>query len=489
MRNLFLATILTCFTFSALAAERPADQTKKGGSSGVGGGGYFITLPDQTVILGDPFIVREGVPFKLNPILEEELVAIGKLLVRYGANALKSDAAKSEFIDRYVTNSIVDYRYVSAPIENCEKGHLGSHPGTAGVGGCTTGNKTLIWGEKFLKMTLLEQAKTITHERLHASPFGSDEDYIADITDGIEVALKLYAAQSKNGGTKVSPNSKQFQQLSTMKMRIAQIGLRGDIYSLENQKWVDEYNVSPSGGGLVGPNVKMADDSFVGVGAEVRDSVLGSGAVIIGTKCPNCKLEQDSQVINSIIGPNGYAFSVYKGGKLINSRIEWRGSIGVDSTCINSIVNSLVMGNNSHVLHSYAYDLNMGNNSNFIESTLEISKDGKLYFGDNGLLRQNVELGDDSKVENVKLALDPNSKGLAIMRVASTTQIKNLKDEVRFKTAFWDSVVVGLKFKNTIPFDGKNTPVCQNGMIMTFKGVEDIENFSDLKKACRDHKD
>jgi hypothetical protein len=90
---------------------------RTGGGSEVGNGGEVITLPDDTVILGDPYIPRpdpsQAITYAdLNPLLRAEIERAGRFLVKFGA-AVDDSVPHVASPTNDQTQQIVRSRYLS----------------------------------------------------------------------------------------------------------------------------------------------------------------------------------------------------------------------------------------------------------------------------------------------------------------------------------------------------------------------------------------
>lgn len=71
---------------------------------GASGGGDVVILPNDDIVIADPFIVTPGKKMELSPQLREELLRAGRVLKAYGAD--------DKFIADNVLSRYVEYRYV-----------------------------------------------------------------------------------------------------------------------------------------------------------------------------------------------------------------------------------------------------------------------------------------------------------------------------------------------------------------------------------------
>ncbi|HUP56703.1 MAG TPA: hypothetical protein VM598_04570, partial [Bdellovibrionota bacterium] len=189
--------------------------------SGGRGGNDAIRLPDDTIVLADPYVIRNGTRGELDPTLITELDRVDKLLFRYGADVTPNvrvtpsfipgylEFRKEElwrpmdrtiFMERQVFNPLVEYRFVDSMPEgvHCDRPRLGPLPEGAEAFpiACTQGWVTWIQGAAFKKLNLRQQAVLIVHERVHAvTGQETPHELIADLSDSLLLSLSLYNEQ------------------------------------------------------------------------------------------------------------------------------------------------------------------------------------------------------------------------------------------------------------------------------------------------------
>lgn len=297
MRKLFLVAVTAAALSSSYA---------RAGDKEVGNGGDAVTLPDDSVILADPFTKRIGSPQNLHPALVTELKRVGRLLTRYGAmwnyrerhynhgasaghwsGVDYHDQAK--FVEESVLDPLIEYRFVDAlpKIRVCGSE---SDPDSLPSGSqlhavaCTQGVVTWIKESLFKRMTIREQAKLIIHERLHSLPTFIAHELIADLTDGIDLMLFFYNEQLN--GRRPRLTLTQVETMRIMVKRIVQVGMQAGRFE-EPHYFIDEWHILQNGGGLVSnSNTHVSPDSYVGIGS-MLDAYgrMGAGAELIDSSC------------------------------------------------------------------------------------------------------------------------------------------------------------------------------------------------------------
>ncbi|MGK5087988.1 hypothetical protein WDW86_10555 [Bdellovibrionota bacterium FG-2] len=107
-------------------------------------------------------------------------------------------------------------------------------------------------------MSIREQAKTIYHERLRAIPRAIPEEFIADITDGLEFGLSQLKLELQ--GERPVLNADQLELIENMKLRLMQTGLATQVSEIARK-------TIANGGGMVAVNSKVSPTAYVGIEA------------------------------------------------------------------------------------------------------------------------------------------------------------------------------------------------------------------------------
>ena len=285
-----------------------------GGGGKEGGGDDYIILKDDTIILADPFVRRNGETFELSRELKAELKRVGRLLVQYGAANIYgegntsdrsirfSDVRDSAFIAETVLNSLIEYRFVSElpQIPACEtRLQIENIPDGARVGGgiaCTQGAMTWILEDLFRKQTIRQQALLIIHERLHALPANVAHEFISDLVAGIDLILDLYNAELN--GARPLLTDEQVKTIRTMMKRIPQAGL-GQQGPNSAIAFFNRMKVQKKCGGLTSRQATLGLDVCLGVGSilEGHGTLRGPMLVLNSTINGNVSAAHSSVII------------------------------------------------------------------------------------------------------------------------------------------------------------------------------------------------
>lgn len=370
-------TVLTAYIAVLLVPLAFGGESSGGDSSG---GGTAIILPDKTVILADPYLPYEGGRFhcrsgergKLNPTLVEEIKKAGTLLIRYGASASVPRAAfafeESHFVQNQVLNTEVEYCFVD------ELPKVDRSPGVSVPDGAeahaiayTEGWVTWIRKDLFRQMSVLEQTKLIVHERLHAVLGNIPHGPIVDITNGLDLVLRLYHLQVQ--GDRPILSSEQIGLIQKLQQRIYDLQMyRSGMTTEEFTEFLKNFVITPNGGGLIHKKSWISDTAYIGVGSLVPEKgAIHDRAVLINSAlCPTFRVpwrsgrsmritwpdvetyfvDEDALVQDSWIGTCQRTVIIGNGAQLLNSQISlnstWWGSAGFRMAA-SSIADGLVL--------------------------------------------------------------------------------------------------------------------------------------------------
>lgn len=263
------------------------------GNSTDRGGGDVAVINDQ-VVLADPYFHRTdaeeglfgcpiGTSGALAGPLVKELKRIGAILVSYGAKEhgkLRADeiSEASAFIEEKVLSE-AQYCFVDE-LPRRTRPLPSDAPAEARVEpiGYTEGKLTFIKASLFKRMNLREQAKLIVHERLHSGVGNVKYGPIADITNGIDTALSIYAQQS--AGKLPAISWAEYTRLDRLRLALYGTGLsvNGGI------------RVHPNGGGAYQVDAmhsptRIAASAYLGIRTLLPVSaVVGDQAVVLNSR-------------------------------------------------------------------------------------------------------------------------------------------------------------------------------------------------------------
>lgn len=257
-----------------------------GGGSGVGGGGTAIILPDDTVVLADPFVVAERYPtdkelgdrVTLAPEVVEELHRVIRIMEIYGdfrgspdQNTLRQSILKADY--RMVNDLSEITRFCNYDAPEATSAPEGSKQIAVG---CTRGNITWLVSPVIRKMNVRETSLTILHERLRNTEMGNSlvaKTVIAKTVTSVGMLLDLLNRQLK--GERPVLSNEQLHAIDDFRFHLSTHWVMGD--SKEN-RWFGYYQVYPQGGGLVfvgdssKPNLPIRGNAYIGIASRLGDS-------------------------------------------------------------------------------------------------------------------------------------------------------------------------------------------------------------------------
>jgi hypothetical protein len=248
-------------------------STVKDGTGNGGGGGSYVVVDGQ-LLLSDAFYDDVGEDHSYNELpkpLRQYLDRAELLLKKYGING-------SNFWDGFVRGTDVVYTFLSKdefdrvpcnkylpPINQGADKHVQM--------GCTIGNTTYLIASEFKAANLLEQAKTIIHERLWAlNSTPNQQRYIARFTTVLGQLLKKQDDQLfRNDRTPLSQNElMSFDRLELAARQFGfEVGVNRTIYIAPNGRFKLTSPLSAhivQGGGVKSSDELVDDKSFIGIG-------------------------------------------------------------------------------------------------------------------------------------------------------------------------------------------------------------------------------
>ncbi len=452
-----------------------------GGGTEVGGGGDAVILSDDTVVLADPYIKRSGKVTDLNPVLIKELQYIGHLLVRYGAD-MDFDfkellRPQSSFLNKYVLSSTVEYHFVTEipDIEVC-KNRIPTNPDLKVLPiACTNGAITWILEDLFKKMSIREQAKTILHERLRAFPQAIPDEFIADITSGVETALGLLNELHTRKTSILT--AEQIASLTTLVRRIEQAGLHHDPKE-PPMSFSKNWMVFKNGGGLVHKKSKVSNTAYVSVGSIVSEtSVLEAGSQLLTTDCYfpflkwiSCQLGPNATIENTLILVEKVVLKA--GAKINDSNIVPRayreGGLGLLSGSM------LELGPSSQIINSWI----IGPKTTVLERSSRITNVKIDLFSTDYELVLTEQIGPRSYYGDFYL------KSFPTLQLLPDATVSNIGYSLIFTKPGWFSAP-DIIFNSNVHIDLKGKPLCGSDKEVTkAKGETHYSGSKDINQDC-----
>lgn len=327
-----------------------------------------IILPDDSVVLADPFIDAEATQEGGGPLLQLLNPRIYQTIALYKQ---VSEKVNQRFSPRYSTiNEIFEqlldkrtnlrffglpnademnkYCYAGRPVYTIPNG------GVVQQAACTKGNDTFIVKPLFLKLSIRDQAMLLIHERL--TTIADDRGWInfvgiAKYTTGLNVFLNVYNEQNKRAYRELSDEEQK--SLFNFYSSILELEYRNADYgSVSTFQW----NVHKNGGGLTSLSAIVDPSAFVSLNSEIfGDSELEANTRVLNFSATETtlKLSEGSALENvsvsrydNRIENKDRVIKLSANSKIINSNFDFFSSpvlVGANSLIKNSLVNAPVL--------------------------------------------------------------------------------------------------------------------------------------------------
>lgn len=457
-----------------------------------------IVLPDDSVVLADPFIDAdastqsgEGPLLQLlNPRIYQT-IAIYKsvsenLNSRFAARQSSINAILNQLLDK--RTNLRFYGLPSAEEMNkyCFAGRpIYTIPSGAKVeqAACTRGNDTFIVKPLFLKLSLRDQAMLLIHERL--TTIADDRGWInfaaiAKYTTGLNTYLNLYNEQVKRVYRTLTDDEQK--KLSNFYSSIVEIENRNEGYGAPTATF--NWLVHKNGGGLYHPQAIVSETAFISLNTTVfAESEISDNAKVINASATNStNIYLPGQVIGFPLklGANAVVENVtfnYQPASEYKKRIIRIGDNSkIQNTVFIELKNEITIGENVSVKNSTLHHYNnyLGNNVVISDSTVKMPT---LTLG-NGVVIQNSKLDFQSKSVKVNsneqlinqsvVQADMDKYypvGVVPKAFVQTIKVSNFKcvldDKLEKKSFGWDANRVdrngnGARFTGWTTYNGRN---------------------------------
>jgi hypothetical protein len=307
-----MVTISTSLSASAqVRSPSSGIAAKDGAGTGNGGGGGSYVVVDGQWFLSDAFYDDVGEDHSYNELpepLRKYLDRAEFLLKTYGING-------PNFWDNYVRGANVVYTFLSKDEFDrvpCNKYLPPINPGADEhvQMGCTVGNTTYLIASDFKAATLLEQAKTIIHERLWALNSNPNQQrYIARLTTALGQLLKKQDDQLfRNDRSPLTRDElKTFDRLELAARQFGfEVGVNRTVSGASDERFMLKSPLSAQivrGGGIKFSDEQVDDQSFIGVG-----TILYGGAqtviersTLIGADVWSAEISDSTLIASEVI--------------------------------------------------------------------------------------------------------------------------------------------------------------------------------------------
>lgn len=401
--NVSKLLILACLLSMQLS---PFSASAASGGSMVGGGGDVTILPDDTVVLADPWI-NTGAPQPNNmPPLREMNPRVLQLAGLYNdtvINLLKElspDVSKSEIADEIKKLSKRESGLRFYAVQNaselndfCASGGRKTYTLPKGQVvnqvACTSGDESFFVEPLFLKLSLRDQVLLLIHERLTTlrDKFGGKNySAIARFTTGLGMYIDLYKKESE--GIYPSLSIDQTDRLTNFFISIEEIQFRSSNPTANSFQW----RAHSFGGGRIQSTSKVDSTSLVTLSSLVnKNSTIGKNSKIINTVLPvNFEVKNGATIEESILtNESGTRLTIGNYAIIKNAQLENLGllTIGEESIITNSYIKTdgFVSGEKSSIVDSKFYgrlvlEQNVTIEQLYGEGTLRIKSDSKISY-------------------------------------------------------------------------------------------------------------
>lgn len=357
------------------------------GSGSQGGQGYKNKQTGKTRI-ADPNVIREegptdaelGEKFKISPELMVEVEKALRIMAVYAQVVPVPHNLGTNFYGPYnlYANAFrqdvlqTDYRLVDQIPEDCvvEKPKMKDETPeseTLEHMACTLGKQTFLVRSMFLNTeNLREQAKSIIHERLHrteALTVLKAESKIADITDGLELAMTLLDRQVK--GERPVLTEAQLTTLKTMQKRLQDYWIFGDrsskdptYYGRDRLIKPAESTITANGGGIIGTTTELGKNVYIGIATEVRYAKIGNNVTLVDSAWFCAPLWMRTGAFPEITGIKrftcqiGSNTTISEAYSVMPRNKAWIGENALVNHVAGSVIMDLLMENNTAFEHS-----------------------------------------------------------------------------------------------------------------------------------------
>lgn len=308
----------------------------KGPSSG--GGGDVVILPNDQVVLADPFLNHDadqprGLPSErsLNP----KIIDAAKKYLRAVADLMNQEESLYTTLQELTVRSdyleFIAVRNTEELNDNCASGGKKNYtlPNGAKVQqvACTHENKTYLVEPIFIKLSLRDQVLLLMHERLTTlTDAAGSRNYsaIANFTSGLNTFLDIFKEQRKNTFRQLTDAEQK--RITALYSAIKELELRDSDIPDDAFNW----HAHSLGGGRVNDNVEIPANTTVSLGSNIGEgSTIEENVKIVRSDVWATKLGANSQVIDSILseGSNLGANSLVRNSMAHNLTVKGRAEI------------------------------------------------------------------------------------------------------------------------------------------------------------------
>ena len=300
----------------------------------VGGGGDVVILPDDSVVLADPWIDNNAQqpnnmpPLRaLNPRVLQSVNAYAEA-AKGILNNLSGAQSDIYTLLNELSKRKNDLRFYGVQNKDelnsfCASGgrKIYTLPDGASVMqvACTAGNETFIVEPLFVKLSLRDQVLLLVHERLTTlrdQYGGKNYSAIARFTTGLATYLNLYKEQVSKKYRNL--NADEQKKLTDLYVAIEEIEFRNDEVGSDSFQWTAHLY----GGGLAHANSHVDPSALILLNSSVhKNAEVGAGTQIINSAVyRKSVVGENSQILNSIVPGNSIVGANVKITNLSNNK-------------------------------------------------------------------------------------------------------------------------------------------------------------------------
>ncbi|WP_413574944.1 hypothetical protein ACLVWU_11905 [Bdellovibrio sp. HCB290] len=284
MKQAFLSLLISAFSLTALAQMGPSN----------GGGGDVVVLPNDQVVLADPFLNHDGQqpnnmpPMRsINPRIIQAILQYGKFSAETLKRLSNGEYAILKQMELLINPKESELRFYAVQSAQelanfCAPGGKKSYnlPDGASVQSvaCTAGHETFLVEPLFLRLTIRDQAMLLIHERLTTlrdKNGGKNYSAIARFTTGLKTFISVGQDQVKGVVRRLTEG--EVQRLTDFYVAAEEIERRnGDI-----EETSFTYQAHPYGGGMIAASAQVASSAYVDLQSQIAGgSYVGAGAIL-----------------------------------------------------------------------------------------------------------------------------------------------------------------------------------------------------------------
>jgi hypothetical protein len=329
-----------------------------------GGGGDVVILPNDSVVLADPFIdLNAEQPNNMPPMrsLNPRIVKTIESYYKASQHIVSFLAAKEKSeINQQIKKLMIrknDLRFygVRSEIELnqfCAPGGRKKYSLPTGAKveqvACTTGSETFIVEPTFIKLSIRDQSLLLIHERLTTlrdTYGGKNYSAVARFTNGLNTYLSLYSEQSKNIFRRLSPDEQKW--LTEFYIAAEELELRNSEVTPDSFQWVAAHY----GGGLVHTESRVNSTAVIGL-----SFIIGKDTEILAhAQLKRGKGAMLSHITKGVIGENVFIdqsvlygkFKLDENVSINQSILTGNITLGRAVRILNSELGSLMSDDNS----------------------------------------------------------------------------------------------------------------------------------------------